>query len=123
MTIQIPAAPIPERKYPMTRENDIVLIYFEDQPFSFARIEDLSPDIKKNWCQVKLLMLQIPLQVVTWTLKEAYIDGAEFTMGGKRMRFEKVVVPESEPPAADDSGHETDSKSNIITLDRFKKHD
>ena len=77
----------------MTKENDIVLIYFEDQPISFARIEDISPDIKKDWYHVKLLLLQVPLQIVNWILRDIYIDGQEFTMEGKKIRLEKVVCP------------------------------
>jgi hypothetical protein len=83
----------------MTTENDIVLIYFEDQPISFARIEDISPDMKKDWYHVKLLLLQVPLQVVTWILRDIYINGEEFTMEGKKIRLEKVVCPKGiEPP-------------------------
>ena len=77
----------------MTTVNDVVLIYFEDKPASFARVEDISPDIKKNWYLIKLLLLQIPLQTVTWILKDVYIEGAEFTMNGNRMRIEKVNAP------------------------------
>ena len=78
----------------MAKENDVVLIYLEDQPISFARIEEISPDIKKDWYHVKMLMLQLPLQVATWILRDIYIDGQEFTMDGKRVRWEKVVCPE-----------------------------
>jgi hypothetical protein len=78
----------------MTTENDIVLIYLEDQPLSFARIEGILPDAKPDWYHVRMLLLQIPLQVVTWILRDVYIDGTEFTMHGKRMRLEKVEVPE-----------------------------
>ncbi len=82
----------------MAQENDIVLIYFEDQPASFARIESIAPDAKKDWYHVKLLLLQIPLQTVTWILRDVYINGEEFTMGGNRIRLEKVVAPpEAEP--------------------------
>jgi len=84
----------------MTQVNDIVLIYFEDNPVGFARVEDISPDMKKNWYHIKLLMLQIPLQTITWILKDVYIEGAEFTMNGNRMRLEKVVAPE-EPDQTD----------------------
>ena len=42
---------------------------------------------------MRLLLLQMPVQVVTWILRDAYIDGGEFTMNGKRMRLEKVQVP------------------------------
>ena len=80
----------------MTTINDIVLIHLEDEPISFARVEDISPDHKKGWYQIKLLMLQIPLQTVTWILKDLYINGEEFQMGGQRMRLEKVECPEEE---------------------------
>ena len=82
----------------MATENDIVLIYLEDEPLSFARIEDISADSKRDWYHVKLLMLQIPLQVVTWILRDVYIEGAEFTMNGKRMRLEKVMAPDERQP-------------------------
>lgn len=85
----------------MAAVNDIVLIHFEDKPLTFARIEDISPDHKPGWYHVKLLMLQVPLQVVTWILRDAYIDGGEFTMNGKRMRLAKVQAPE-EPPVPGD---------------------
>ena len=78
----------------MPVENDLILIYFEDQPLSFARIEEILPDSKPDWYHVKLLLLQIPPQLVTWILRDVYIDGDEFTMNGKRMRLEKVTVPE-----------------------------
>ena len=91
----------------MSVENDIVLIHFEDQPLSFARIESILPDNKPDWYHVKLLMLQVPLQVVTWILRDRYITGDEFTMNGKRMRLEKIVCPETDPedddPIEDDS--------------------
>jgi len=77
----------------MTTENDLVLIHIEDQPLTYARIESILADHKPDWYHVKLLMLQVPLQVVTWILKDVYIAGEEFTMGGKRMRLAKVVPP------------------------------
>ena len=77
----------------MTVENDLVLVYFEDKPLVFARIESILADSKKDWYHVKLLLLQVPLQVVTWILKDAYINGTEFTMNGKRIRLEKVESP------------------------------
>ena len=80
----------------MATVNDIVLIYFEDDPLAFARIEEILPDRKPNWYHVKFLFLQVPLQVVTWILRDVYIEGAEFTMNGKRMRLEKVVCPDTE---------------------------
>ena len=58
---------------------------------------------------VKLLLLQMPPQVVTWILRDVYIGGTEFTMNGKRMRLEKVVVPdEPKSPELNAKQDETD---------------
>ena len=76
--------------------NDIILIYLEDEPVSFARVESILPDAKKDWYHLKLLMLQLPLQVVTWILKDDYINGADFHMNGKQMKLEKVESPVEE---------------------------
>jgi hypothetical protein len=77
----------------MATIKDIVLIHLEDSPVSFARVESILPDAKKDWYQIKLLMLQIPLQVVTWILKDAYINGDEFHMNGKKMKLQTVECP------------------------------
>ncbi|MBW1842195.1 MAG: hypothetical protein JRI75_10455 [Deltaproteobacteria bacterium] len=106
----------------MATEKDVVLIYFEDQPLAFARIEEISPDIKKDWYHVKLLFLQVPLQIVTWILKDVYINGAEFTMDGKQVRLEKVVSPqEPEIKEKKDQKSEKPGGEKIINLADLKK--
>ncbi|MFP4445737.1 MAG: hypothetical protein ACLFPD_05775 [Desulfosudaceae bacterium] len=77
----------------MALENDIVLIHQENSPMAFARIEEITADHKKDWFQVRLLILSVPLQEVTWILREEYINGLEFMMDGRKMRLEKVVAP------------------------------
>jgi hypothetical protein len=77
----------------MAKENDVVLIYLENTPVSFARVETIEPDVKRDWFHITLLMLQLPLETVTWTLKDLYINGDEFFMGGKAMRIEVVESP------------------------------
>ncbi len=114
----------------MTQENDIVLIYFEDKPLVFARIEEIHPDVKPDWFQVKLLLLQVPLQPVTWILRTAYINGDEFTMNGKRMRLERVENPEK-TASVDSASSDTEAQvekgdaagdAKVISLtDRKKK--
>jgi hypothetical protein len=97
----------------MAQENDIVLIYFEDKPLVFARIEDILADSKPNWYHVKLLLLQVPLQIVTWILRDVYINGAEFTMNGKRMRLEKIKIPETPQNTAHDEKEPDENKPAI----------
>jgi hypothetical protein len=112
----------------MATEKDLVIIYFEDNPLSFARIENILPDSKPDWYHVKLLLLQMPPQLVTWILRDVYINGGEFTMNGKRMRLEKVVVPD-EPKSPEKIGKqdETDEsveaagKAKVISLKDIKK--
>jgi hypothetical protein len=113
----------------MAQENDVVIIYFEEEPLLFARIEAISPDVRPEWFQVKLLLLQLPLQVVTWILRPAYIAGEPFTMDGKRLRLEKVVCPEETPAAADPqpsagsaaSGGGEEAEPNVISFPDLKK--
>lgn len=122
----------------MTTEGDLVLVYVENQPAFFARIEAIFADVKPHWFQVRMLVLQVPLVVITWILREPYINGEEFTMGGRPMRMEKVVAPdvtddELEPPASELSGDsvalsETDrpggkkEEGKVVSLkDRRKK--
>mmetsp|Transcript_617 Transcript_617/g.453 ORF Transcript_617/g.453 Transcript_617/m.453 type:complete len:111 (-) Transcript_617:181-513(-) len=78
----------------MATINDIVLIYIENQPMVFARIEDILPDHKTGWFHVKLLLLQVPLKTVTWILQDIHIDGDEFTMADKNVRIELIKSPE-----------------------------
>jgi len=96
----------------MTAEKDIVLIYLEEKPLVFARIEDIAADHKPGWYHVRLLLLQIPVQTVTWILRDVYIDGEPFTMDGKKLYFEKIESPAEEP---DD---EEDEKKSTVTPQR-----
>lgn len=116
----------------MTTVNDVVLLYLEDAPVSFARVESILPDAKKDWYHIRLLMLQIPLQVVTWILKGDYINGHEFNMNGKRMKMEKVESPVEDLPfsmpetspgkkAAKEKVSRGTKQAEIISFSDFKK--
>jgi hypothetical protein len=114
----------------MATENELVLIYLEDQPLSYARIEGILADSKPDWYHVKLLLLQVPPQIVTWILRDIYIEGAEFTMKGKRMRLDKVIVPKEPQPeeqnadkkaAPDFQKDEETGKAKVISLEDLKK--
>ncbi|MFO7965253.1 MAG: hypothetical protein R6U50_15120 [Desulfobacterales bacterium] len=113
----------------MTTENDIVLIHFEDNPMGFARIESITADHKPGWYHVKLLLLQLPLKTVTWILRDTYIDGGEFTMGGKRMRLEKIRCPDEDVQSEDtvvnesvvNESTEKEKQANVISFKDLKK--
>jgi hypothetical protein len=82
----------------MATVGDVVLIYREEKPAFFARIEDISSDRKRDWYQVRLLVLQVPLTEALWILRHEYINGEAFTMNGRRIRIEKVTVPQGPEP-------------------------
>ena len=119
----------------MVEPGDLVLVYMEGNPAFFARMEDITPDFKPRWYQVKLLVLQVPLMVITWILRRSYIDGDEFTMGGRPVKVAKVVSPEevaeaveskSQEPAATPEplgeAPEPPKKGKVVSLaDRRKK--
>jgi hypothetical protein len=109
----------------MARENDVVLIVMEDQPLAFARIEAITPDHKPGWYHTKLLLLQLPLQPVTWILRDAYIDGKSFTMGGKRVRLEPVVCPaepQEEAPQEPEKTEKAADNGKVISLVKARQN-
>ena len=103
---------------------DVVLIYCEDQPVFFARIEDISSDRRRDWYRVRLLVLQIPLTEVHWILRSEYINGESFTMNGRNMRIEKVVgllEPESGSSASDSDLGKDDTLGNDKVISIFDR--
>ena len=107
----------------MRNEGEVILIYYEDQPAVFARIEAIEFDVKKDWYRITLLLLTIPSQTVMWILREAYIDGAPFTMNGRNMRMETVESVSSERASEGASEpvkrNDPDKKGKVIP---FKKN-
>jgi len=95
----------------MSREGDVVLIYYSDQPSVFARIEFIEPDIKKGWYRITLLLLSIPTRCVTWILRDSYINGTPFTMGGTPMRLEEVKRMPPVPKEPEESGKASEKKA------------
>ena len=77
----------------MNDKGDVVLIYLNEKPAFFARIDSINPDVKKGWFTVQFLSLTIPLRNITWILREEYINGVPFTMDGNPVRIEAVKAP------------------------------
>nr|HID59478.1 hypothetical protein [Desulfobacterales bacterium] len=108
----------------MATIGDIVLVYYEDHPAFFARIEDISADHKPNWFHVRLLVLQVPLAEVVWILREEYINGETFTMGGHQIRLEPVSAPEkkelTESSETGSQKKDTSKKKVVSIFDKRK---
>jgi len=77
----------------MTDIGDVILVYIENKPAFFGRIEDLTPDNKPGWVRLKFLILQVPPTLGEWILRPEYVQGNEFSLGGRKIRIEKVVAP------------------------------
>jgi hypothetical protein len=114
----------------MATINDLVLVHIDRKPGFFARIEEIAPDAKPGWWQVKLLVLSFPLQIFTWILDAGQIDGAPFTMSGTPVRLEKIVAPEPHQEGSDlptvvkevPAGREKKARPKVVSLaDRKKK--
>ena len=114
----------------MATINDVVLIHVDNKPGFYARIEEINPDVKPNWWQVRLLVFTFPLQVFTWILDEFQIEGAAFTMGGTPIRLEPVVSPleeerqkqeQQENERRKTARQEGGSQKVVSLLDRRKK--
>ncbi len=77
----------------MTGIGDVVAIYIDDKPSVYARVEEITQDIKPHWFQVRLLFLSFPLQETTWILKRDYLDGSPFTMKEIPMKIVPLARP------------------------------
>lgn len=109
----------------MTTIHDLVLVRIDNKPGFYARIEDISPDMKEGWWQVRLLVLTIPVQIYSWILEESQINGAPFTMGGTPVLMEKVLSPEvvenSEGSARKLNGKGKKGGGKVVSLADRKK--
>ncbi len=85
-----------------TNINDLILVYIEENPAFFGRIEDITPDIKPGWWHVHIMVLSIPPRMITWILEDSQIQGKSFTMGGIPIRLEKVPSPYKEEDMEED---------------------
>src|SRR5664279_1748036 len=102
---------------------DLVLVHIDNKPGFYARIEDITADVKPGWWQVKLMVLTFPLQLFTWTLDESQINGAPYTMGGTPGRMEKIVSPmvrEEKPddkaPVRETGGKKGSEGGKVVSL-------
>jgi hypothetical protein len=110
----------------MASTGDVVLIYHNEQPAFFAQIQDVLPDHKRDWYQVKLLVLQVPLTKVTWILKEEYVNGEIFTMDGDSVRMEKVTgrpgeAGDRQPSEGGSVGKDSPAGGKVISIFDRKK--
>ena len=94
----------------------VLLVTIHTKPAFCARVEDIRPDRKKGWWQIRLLVLSLPLRTLTWILDDDQIRGAEFTMQGHPVRLERVVAPDQPQPEAQPDEPESSQGGRVISL-------
>ncbi len=97
------------------------MIHYQNQPALFARIDGIEPDMKKDWYQVTLLLLTVPPHSVTWILREEYVNGAEFTMGGVAMKLQPVPRTASKEQGKTQEGKAGGGSTGKVIPINFKK--
>jgi hypothetical protein len=100
----------------MLAVNDLVLVHLDRQPAFYARINEISPDVKKGWHQVELLLLTLPSQTLIWILDNDHLQGEEFTMGGQPVQL--VLVPPKPAPEPEKPKSSVPGKGKVIELPR-----
>ena len=94
--------------------NDLVLVHLDRQHAFYARINEITPDVKRGWHQVELLILTLPPQNVTWILDDRHLQGEEFTMGGRPVQL--VLVPPKPMPAPEKDKTPRKGEGKVIQL-------
>jgi len=98
----------------MATINDLVLVHLDRKPAFYARVNDITPDVKRGWYRVELLVLSLPSQTLVWILEETHLQGEEFTLGGRPVKLE-LIPPKALPqPGAPPP----ESKAKVIPLVR-----
>jgi hypothetical protein len=98
----------------MATINELVLVHLDRKPGFYARVNDITPDVKRGWYQVELLVLSLPPQTLVWILEETHLQGEAFTMGGRPVKLE--LIP---PKALPQPGSPTpEGKAKVIPLVR-----
>jgi len=100
-----------------TTVNDLILVYIEENPAFFGRIENITPDMKPGWWHVHIMVLSIPPRMITWILEDSQIQGKGFTMGGVPIRLEKVSSPYKEEQEG------RDEEGKVIALGERQEED
>ena len=104
------------------REGDLILVHTDKRPGFFARVEEITPDVKKGWWRVRFLPIgldNLGYNTLVWILDNDQIRGADYTMSGVPMRIERV--PPYHDPEPSPSDDKTEKTRKVVSLvDRRK---
>ncbi|MRR14161.1 hypothetical protein EG833_01765 [archaeon] len=103
---------------------DVVTIFFDNKPTAYARIESITPDVKKHWLEVHLLFLSFPPQEATWILREEYLEGEGFTMKEIPVRIIPLERPGAKTQELAKDVKSRTSPGEVVSFEKYrrKKH-
>jgi len=79
----------------MLKAGDVCLIYVNDIPNGFIRINEIEPDEKDGWHVVTFVSLEIPIKITTWKLDDSHVRGELIYMNGVPIRIQVFPMPKS----------------------------
>jgi hypothetical protein len=107
------------------REGDLILVHTDNKPGFFARVEEITPDVKRGWWRVRFLPIgfeNLDFNTLVWILDNDQIRGADYTMSGVPMRIERIPPYQNPGPAPSDDKPEKPGK--VVSLaDRRKSEE
>ncbi len=99
---------------------EVLLVYVQEKPAFYIRIDQLVPDRKKGWWQVHFTALTLPSEHLVWLLDNDQIRGADFTMQGNPIRLDRVSAQtrssETKTEKPPSSQHKSRGGGNVISL-------
>lgn len=100
----------------LIKENDVCIIYVNDLPQGFIRIESIESDIKPGWYSVKFIELLFPIKVNTWKIDEEHLKGADINMKGFTFKLQPLACQVDKKNSME---NEVIDKTNYGTLINF----
>jgi len=103
----------------MFYSGEVILIYIQEEPAFFARVEEVTADVKKGWWRMTFTILSIPLDTQSWLLDDDQMRGQAFTMNKVPVRIERVEKPASlkqEQPQPKKEKPGDDGESNVVSF-------
>ena len=109
----------------MRQIGEVVIVNIDGNPTFYAKVESITPDNKPKWFEFEFVILSFPLQKATWILREEYIDGKEFTMGGVPVKIISLphVNSVTENPSSAITNHQGRCKILSLSEKRNKKNE
>ena len=73
------------------KEGEVLLVFFQDEPAFFIRVENILADKKKGWWHTQFITLTLPINEMSWILSDDHIRGSEFKMQNNPVRLKRIT--------------------------------